>query len=372
MSGSSFGRRIVERPWLVSLILILLLVAWLAIGQLKAQDDNLNSSSSSTNTTPLAKVMFDTFIAEPTSKTIELYGRTAPNRQARLGAEVAGKIVSLNIEKGQTVKLGQVIASIDKRDLGIQLKRAQAMLLVKEKEFNAAKSLKSRGLQGEVAFATAQAALVDARANLSNVQTALRNTEVKAPFDGIVDHHFVELGDFVGIGDPIATVIDLDTLVIEADVSERHIQYLKEGLQADVRTINQQHYQGRVLYIGRVSSASTNTFPIEIEIDNQDARIPAGMSAEVQLPLSEVLAVKITAAMLALDEEGNLGVKTLRNEHVEFVPVQLVKAEDDGVWLSGLGERADIIVLGQGFVRDGDQVLANKVDDVVVEAASEQ
>ncbi|MFH4433456.1 efflux RND transporter periplasmic adaptor subunit [Vibrio diabolicus] len=372
MSGSSFGRRIVERPWLVSLILILLLVAWLAIGQLKAQDDNLNSSSSSTNTTPLAKVMFDTFIAEPTSKTIELYGRTAPNRQARLGAEVAGKIVSLNIEKGQTVKQEQVIASIDKRDLGIQLKRAQAMLLVKEKEFNAAKSLKSRGLQGEVAFATAQAALVDARANLSNVQTALRNTEVKAPFDGIVDHHFVELGDFVGIGDPIATVIDLDTLVIEADVSERHIQYLKEGLQADVRTINQQHYQGRVRYIGRVSSASTNTFPIEIEIDNQDARIPAGMSAEVQLPLSEVLAVKITAAMLALDEEGNLGVKTLRNEHVEFVPIQLVKAEDDGVWLSGLGERADIIVLGQGFVRDGDQVLANKVDDVVVEAASEQ
>lgn len=372
MSGSSFGRRIVERPWLVSLILILLLVAWLAIGQLKAQDDNLNSSSSSTNTTPLAKVMFDTFIAEPTSKTIELYGRTAPNRQARLGAEVAGKIVSLNIEKGQTVKLGQVIASIDKRDLGIQLKRAQAMLLVKEKEFNAAKSLKSRGLQGEVAFATAQAALVDARANLSNVQTALRNTEVKAPFDGIVDHHFVELGDFVGIGDPIATVIDLDTLVIEADVSERHIQYLKEGLQADVRTINQQHHQGHVRYIGRVSSASTNTFPIEIEIDNQDARIPAGMSAEVQLPLSEVLAVKITAAMLALDEEGNLGVKTLRNEHVEFVPIQLVKAEDDGVWLSGLGERADIIVLGQGFVRDGDQVLANKVDDVVVEAASEQ
>ncbi|MDF5410103.1 efflux RND transporter periplasmic adaptor subunit, partial [Vibrio parahaemolyticus] len=191
-------------PWLVSLILVLLLIAWLTIGQLKAQDDHPNSSTS-TNTTPLAKVMFDTFLAEPTSKTIELYGRTAPNRQARLGAEVAGKIVSLNIKKGQAVKQGQVIANIDKRDLGIQLKRAQAMLLVKEKEFNAAKSLKSRGLQGEVALATAQAALVDARANLSNVQTALRNTEVKAPFDGIVDHHFVELGDFVGIGDPIAT-----------------------------------------------------------------------------------------------------------------------------------------------------------------------
>ncbi|MCA2453941.1 multidrug efflux RND transporter periplasmic adaptor subunit VmeJ, partial [Vibrio alginolyticus] len=187
--------------------------------------------------------------------------------------------------------------NIDKRDLDSQLKRAQAMLRVKEKEFNAAKSLKSRGLQGEVAFATAEAALVDARANLNNVQTAVKNTEVKAPFDGIVDHHFVEVGDFVGVGDPIATVIDLETLVIEADVSERHIQYLKEGLQADVRTINGQHHLGTLRYIGRVSSVSTNTFPIEIEIDNRNSLIPAGISAEVQLPLNEVLAIKITAAM---------------------------------------------------------------------------
>ncbi|EKB7280992.1 TPA: multidrug efflux RND transporter periplasmic adaptor subunit VmeJ [Vibrio parahaemolyticus] len=369
MSGTSFGRRFVERPWLVSLILILLLVAWLAAGQLKAQGDHTSSPSLQSENTPLAKVMFDTFTAKSTSKTIELYGRTAPNRQARLGAEVAGKIVSLNINKGQLVKQGQVIANIDKRDLDSQLKRAQAMLRVKEKEFNAAKSLKSRGLQGEVAFATAEAALVDARANLNNVQTALKNTEVKAPFDGIVDHHFVEVGDFVGVGDPIATVIDLETLVIEADVSERHIQYFKEGLQADVRTINGQHHLGTLRYIGRVSSVSTNTFPIEIEIDNRNSLIPAGISAEVQLPLNEVLAIKITAAMLALDEEGNLGVKTLQDEHVKFVPIQLVKAEEDGVWLSGLGEQADIIVLGQGFVRDGDTVIANKVGDVAADAA---
>lgn len=220
-----------------------------------------------------------------------------------------------------------------------------------------------------MAFATAEAALVDARANLNNVQTAVKNTEVKAPFDGIVDHHFVEVGDFVGVGDPIATVIDLETLVIEADVSERHIQYLKEGLQADVRTINGQHHLGTLRYIGRVSSVSTNTFPIEIEIDNRNSLIPAGISAEVQLPLNEVLAIKITAAMLALDEEGNLGVKTLQDEHVKFVPIQLVKAEEDGVWLSGLGEQADIIVLGQGFVRDGDTVIANKVGDVAADAA---
>ncbi len=69
--------------------------------------------------------------------------------------------------------------------------------------------------------------------------------------------------------------------------------------------------------------------------------------------------------MLALDERGNLGVKTVQNQHVRFVPIQLVKAEQDGVWLSGLGEEVDIIVLGQGFVRDGDLVDATPQTELV-------
>ncbi|BBM63888.1 hemolysin D [Vibrio alfacsensis] len=374
MSGFSLGRHIVGRPWLVSLTLVIILAVWLAMGQLNAQDDPPPSSStpsSQSDETPVAKVMFDTFVAQSTSKTIELYGRTAPNRQARLGAEVAGKIIRLNVKKGQTVKQGQVIANIDERDLDIQLKRAKAMLSVKEKEFKAAQSLKNRGLQGEVAFATAQAALVDARANLSNVETALKNTKVRAPFNGILDHKFIEVGDFVGVGDPIATVIDLEKLIIEADVSERHIQYLKEGQKADIRTIDKVHHEGNIRYIGRVSSSSTNTFPIEIEIDNSQHDMSAGISAEVTLALSEVSAIKVTAAMLALDEEGNLGIKTLRDQRVHFIPIQLVKAENDGVWLSGLGEQVDIIVLGQGFARDGDLVMATKVSDIT-DAANQQ
>ncbi len=63
-------------------------------------------------------------------------------------------------------------------------------------------------------------------------------------------------------------------------------------------------------------------------------------------------------AMLALDAEGNLGVKTLVDNIVHFVPIQLVKAEQDGVWLTGLGDRVDIVTRGQGFVRDGDRVIA--------------
>ena len=364
-----------QRPWLISLILFIAIAIWLALGISDAEEAPLHQESSFQ--APLAKVVYQTFHSHETAKTVDLYGRTAPDRQARLGAEVAGRIIALDVKKGSAVKKGQPLVRIDKADLEVQLQRAKAALDVREKEFKAAKSLKSRGLQGEVAYSSAQSNLVEARAVVKRAQLNLTNTIIRAPFDGILDELMIEVGDFVGVGDPVATILDLEQVVLEANISERHVQGLKVGEKAAVRFVNGQQLEGSVRYISRISSPATNTFPIEIELPNPGSAIPAGVSAEVSLELDLQLATKISPAMLALDEDGNLGVKALypatgQNSHGElgeqrkvyFVPVQLVKAEQDGVWLAGLGASADIITIGQGFVRDGDSVLAVKATSV--------
>ncbi|QIA64166.1 efflux RND transporter periplasmic adaptor subunit [Vibrio astriarenae] len=353
------GAQFTQRPWIISALLLILLTLWLAMGPAQADSPPGNNKDQAV---PLAKVVFESFRAEDTFKSIDLYGRTAPNKSANIGAEHPGKIASLAVKKGDQVEKGQVIAQIDKGDLDIQMARASAMLKVREKEYNAAQSLKNKGLQGEVAFASAQASLAEAKAMVSAVHLSLRNTQVLAPFKGIVDNLHIELGDYVAVGDPIAHLIDLEKVVIEADVSERHVQDLDLGQQAQIRFIDGNQATGKVRYISRVSSQTTNTFPIEIEIENPQQRIPAGISSEVELALRETQAVKVTPAMLALDESGNLGVKTLIDDRVKFVPIQLVKAEQDGVWLSGLGKQVNIITTGQGFVRDGDQVIATQAN----------
>lgn len=205
-------------------------------------------------------------------------------------------------------------------------------------------------------FLQAEANLIEARASLENLQLALSHTQVRAPFAGIVDDVRVEVGDYLGVGDPMATLLDLEPLVVVADVSEKHITQLDSALPASVRLVNGVQKQGQLRYQSSLSSPATNTFSIEIEIPNPEQVLPAGISAEVDLALSQQEAVKLSPAMLALDEQGNLGVKTLQGTQVAFVAAEVVKAEQDGVWLAGLGETVDVITRGQGFVRHGDDV----------------
>lgn len=363
-----------HRPWLISVIIIVALASWLALGTLQADESPMPPLTSQTTAPLVARVVYQHFNAQPVAKTLELYGRTAPDRQANLGAEVSGRVERLLVAKGAKVEQGQAIVQLDSAGLETALERARATLALRAKEYKAAQSLKRKGLQGEVSFTQAESALITAKAQERDARTALDNARIKAPFSGIVEQLPVEVGDFVGVGDPVATLIDLSQVVIKVDVGERHVQSLQLEQAARIRLVDGRSISGTIRYIARNSSPATNTYPVEIVVDNQAGHIPSGMSAEVDLALSVTKAIKVTPAMLALDDEGNLGVKVLEPDQqpaqgshadlfkVRFVPIQLVKAEQDGVWLSGFGDSADIIVVGQGFVRDGDRADAVKRD----------
>ncbi|MUK43160.1 efflux RND transporter periplasmic adaptor subunit [Aliivibrio fischeri] len=358
---SAFLFYLIHRPWIISFLLFLSLFLWVMSGPSQAEESS-EIKETSTFSIPLANVVIEQFESTPTHKTISLYGRTSPDKQAILGAQVAAQIEELLVKKGARVTKGQPIVRLDMADLDLQLSQAKAIYSVRMKEFNAAKELKRKGLQGEVAFSQSQASLAEAKARVRNAELILENTTITAPFNGIVEHLFIEVGDFVSRGDPVAKVVVLDPLVIDVNVSERHISQITKQQKAEVSFINDVSIEGYVRYISKISSLSTNTFSVEIEIPNIGDKIPAGISSEVEINLALQPAIKVTPAMLALNESGDLGVKTAieaeghseTNYKVKFVPIQLVKAEDDGVWLTGLGNEVDIITVGQGFVHDGD------------------
>ncbi|MGF1685398.1 efflux RND transporter periplasmic adaptor subunit [Photobacterium japonica] len=365
-----------RKPWILSVLILIVIALWLlsGLGTSSSTDDkegtstenattNSNSNTTSQKAIPLATVKVGQFHTQPVTRTLSLYGRTAPNRQATLAAEVSGTIDTLLVQKGHAVKAGQALVKLDKADRELQLKRAQALLKVRNQEYKAAQSLRKRGLQGEVALSKTEAALVEAKAALRSAQIALDNTVIYAPFDGILESLYTEKGAYVGIGDPVINIVDLDPLVISADISERHVDSVFKGQDATVELVSGHQTQGKVRYRASVASVNTNTYPIEVEISNPDMRFTAGTSTNLELVLETQDAIKMTPSMLALDEAGNLGIKTVVDtDKVKFIPIAVVKVEPDGVWLGGTPNPVDVITVGQGFVRDGDSVIPTHED----------
>jgi multidrug efflux system membrane fusion protein len=109
-----------------------------------------------------------------------------------------------------------------------------------------------------------------------------------------------------------------------------------------------------------------------IEVANADGAIPAGISAQLRIPTGKQTAHFVSPAILSLDTDGTLGIKTVNADNVvEFNRIGIVRAQTDGIWVSGLPDKTQIISIGQGFVNDGETVDPQPEEAAAAEVASD-
>jgi multidrug efflux system membrane fusion protein len=114
---------------------------------------------------------------------------------------------------------------------------------------------------------------------------------------------------------------------------------------------------GRIRFVSKSASANTRTYRVEIEMPNADASIPDGITAEVSIPLSKVMATRVPRSALTYSSAGEIGVRSVNREDiVGFVPVSVIEDEQSIMWVSGVADGTRVIVQGQDFVREGQKV----------------
>jgi len=358
MTQLNNGRQwLAERPYIIAIFITVLLVLWMLSGVFNVQ---AAPSAKDKKKEIIPKVKVETMQADTVANSVELYGRTEPDRVTTIKAEISGEVKKVLATRGSYVEAGDIIVELEENDLKAQLARSKALLKQREIEYKGAKKLNASGYQAESALSSAAANLASVKADIIRLELAIENTLVKAPYSGILNTRYVEQGDYVKSGDNIAMIADLSPLIVRAYATEHQVSELSVGKSANVRILNKGNVEGEIRYIASVADEKTNTFKIEIAIENDKRKLFAGLSSEVEIPLATISAIKLSPALLALDEKGNIGVKSVKNEHVVFTPIDIVKTESDGIWLTGFGTQADIITLGQGFVRAGDKVEAVK------------
>jgi multidrug efflux system membrane fusion protein len=299
--------------------------------------------------------------AQETSATLTLRGRTQARREVEVAAETTGRVISEPLRHGAVVQAGQVLCRLDPGVRDAELAEAEAMLAEAEAAASAATQLERRGFTAETAAKAERARLRAAQAQLDSVRWDIARLEITAPFDGVLESDTAELGALLVPGTACARVVDLSTIKVEAFVSEQDVDQLRLGQSAEARLINGMTATGEITFISRVADEATRTFAVEVTLPNPKRSIRAGMTAELTIALPAQTAHLVPQSALTLDDDGRLGLRTALEGSARFHPVTILRDAPKGVWVAGLPERADIIVVGQEFVRSGRRVAATTV-----------
>jgi len=350
-------KTISKYPWIISIFLILCLAAWLTSGMIQA-DPEKKEVEPEQQKVAIPKVRVRQINPEPVTQSIILYGRTEPSRSAILRSEISGRITKLFVAKGQQIKKNDPLIQLDLNDRDKQLASANARLAQHRLEYEGSRSLSIKGYQGKAKLAKSQADLKQTEALVAQLKDEIKNTIIRAPFDGVIYDRTVEIGDYVSVGEQLADIIDLNPLIVRGDASQHNIQSLFVGQKAFVTFANNNRKTAKVDYVSSMSNQETNTFRIEVSLDNPDLKTLAGLTSEIEIPLQEVNAIKISPALFSLDESGVIGIKWVKDNIVGFSAIKVIKTESDGVWISALDPDAQVITVGQAFVRKGDIVEA--------------
>lgn len=324
----------------------------------------------SSDTNPQEPALFKVAVQPSTAQEIEhtltLRGSIEPDRVANIGAETVGRVAELRLPKGSDVARGDVLLTLAPDSRLKRVTEAQATLEYLEKEFQTATSLEQKGFQARNNLASARADLERARANLADMELDLQNSQIQAPFDGIYEERYVDVGDSVALGSNLVKIIDIDPLILKGFVPQNAINKIDTARPIKALTLSGETLEGQIRYLANQADDLTRTYALEVAVPNPLKLRLAGSSVTMQVSMGLKKAHFISSAFLSLDAEGTMGVKGIDDQNkVVFYPADIIKSTADGVWLAGLPDNATLITVGHGFVSPGQEVAPVYPDEAV-------
>jgi multidrug efflux system membrane fusion protein len=362
------------------------------------QTDEPTQADASDPDSGVVKVVVQKSQARMIDSAVILRGETQAARSVTVRAETSGQIINDPLRKGHVVTAGDILCQIDPgvrssalADARARLASAQARIpetaaRVAEANarldearinFNAANKLSETGFASETRVASAQAgvrsaeaavatatsgleatksAIQSAEAAVESAQKELDRVTITAPFGGLLETDTAELGSLMQPGAACATIVQLDPIKVVGFVPETALSRVTIGAPARAKLTGGRMVQGSVTFISRSADPVTRTFRIEIDVANTDQSISDGQTAEIVIAAEGDNAHLLPQSSLTLNDAGTLGVRIVVANTARFVPVTLVRDTIDGVWVTGLPAQADVIVIGQEYVRHGVRV----------------
>lgn len=189
----------------------------------------------------------------------------------------------------------------------------------------------------------------------------VNRTQVKAPFSGFIEQ-IVKPGNFLERGQVCATIIQLNPISFIAGVPEYDINKVQVGQKVSLELVTGQKINGKLTFVSKSASPDTRTFIVESQIENPKGLVKDGLTANMTIEIDKVKAHKISPSILLLNDGGKLGIRIVVNTKIaQFIEITILEDSEEGLWVTDIPEDVEIIIQGQGFVEDGQEVLTNRL-----------
>jgi RND family efflux transporter MFP subunit len=314
-----------------------------------------------------------TVAEQPMPEFLTLTGTLRASQESQIAADAQGKVLQALIERGQTVKAGQVIATLDARSASLsataaqaQARLAQSQLEQAQRECGRVKHLLDTGAISQADYdrqtsqCTAQQwSATAAEAQQQSATKLLGDTRIRAPFDGIIGERMINVGQYVESRTTVATIYSPDPLRLQLTVPEANLASIHEGVAVtfSVAAFGDQTFTGTIKFISPNVRESSRDLVAEAVVPNPDGKLKPGMFAVARLELGEKKNPVVSATALERDDTAARLFVVGGDQRVQERLVRLGESKGDLVAvLSGVRPGETVVLKPGPDVRDGARV----------------
>lgn len=302
--------------------------------------------------------------AETMARKLRSSGTVMAREEVDLKSEASGRVTAVTLKEGAFVKKGTLLVKINDAELRARMRKlGHQIKLSEEREFRQKSLLEKQAVsQEEYDVALQERNALLAERDLLRAQ--LEQTEVRAPFDGVVGLKAVGEGSYVSPGTRIAAFFSLHPLKIDFSIPEQYFSRVKAGDSLTVRVEGVDGpVRGSIYAVEPKVDPSTRMLRIRAYCPNEDGRIPPGASARVELPLQAAQGVVMAPSTAVVPDIRGQKVFLLKGGKAKSVSVTSGYRTEDRVELSGIGPGDTLITTGLVQLKDGMAVKAAEAAD---------
>ncbi|MCT4619958.1 MAG: efflux RND transporter periplasmic adaptor subunit [Marinisporobacter sp.] len=314
-----------------------------------------------------------------------LSGKIKPIEESSIVSKVPGKVMNVSVEIGDKVQKGDVLFELEKTDLMNAVKQTEAAynaslasLKLKEeqlanaqKNYKRNKALYEQGALSQQAFEqselqasesqldVAKAQAEQSKVSLENAKSKLSDAIVTAPISGFITSVEISKGEMASGGMPAVTIANLDTVLIETNISEHLINRVRTGDMVEilVKSASKKPLPGKIFALSPAPTKNGLTYPMKITLENKDTLVKAGMFAEISIVSDRKENIITIPSDSVVVKEGKEVVFLVNNNQsiMKEVSLGLDNGKEVEV-LDGLKVGDAIVIKGQNYLDEGNKV----------------